>query len=98
MGGKAAAEAAGQAMEIVLANSNVKTLLISLIGGLTRMDQVADGMDHYLTKNGCQVPLFVRMCGTKAQAGSLILAKHGIQTSEDLQETVQLAVGNGNFY
>lgn len=95
MGGKAAADAAEQAMEIVLANPKVKKLIISLIGGLTRMDQVADGIDRYLREHGCSVPLFVRMCGTKAHEGSLILAQHGIQTQDDLQETVRLAVGHG---
>ena len=94
MGGKAAADAAEQAMEIVLANPKVKTLLISLIGGMTRMDQVAQGIDRYLRENECRVPLFVRMCGTKTPEGSLILAQHGIQTQEDLQKTVQLAVEN----
>lgn len=92
MGGKAAAEAAEQAMEIVLANPQVNSLLISLIGGLTRMDQVAEGIDAYLQKNGCPVPLAVRMCGTKAEEGLRILAQHGIEAHTDLYETAKQAV------
>ncbi len=92
MGGKAAAEAAEQAMEIVMANSRVKSLLISLIGGLTRMDQVAEGIDAYLKKNPSQVPLSVRMCGTKAEEGIQILAAHGIKAQADLFETARQAV------
>lgn len=95
MGGKAAAEAAEQAMEIVLANPNVKSLLISLIGGLTRMDQVAEGIDAYLQKNGCRVPVSVRMCGTKAEEGIRILAPHGIDARADLSETAKMAVEFG---
>ena len=95
MGGKAAAEAAEQAMEIVLANPNVKSLLISLIGGLTRMDQVAEGMDAYLQKNSCQIPIAVRMCGTKAEEGLRILASHGIAARADLSETAKMAVNCG---
>ncbi|KIX15114.1 succinate--CoA ligase subunit beta [Dethiosulfatarculus sandiegensis] len=92
MGGKAAAEAAEQAMEIVMANTGVKSLLISLIGGLTRMDQVAEGIDAYLKKNPSQVPVSVRMCGTKAEEGIQILAAHGIKAQADLFETARQAV------
>ena len=95
MGGKAAEEAAEQAMEIVLANPNVKVLLISLIGGLTRMDRVAEGIHRYLEKNGNGTPLAVRMCGTSAEEGKAILAKHGITAHEDLSETVRAAIELG---
>lgn len=95
MGGKAAAEAAEQAMEIVLSNPNVKSLLISLIGGLTRMDQVAEGIDAYLKENGCPVPVSVRMCGTKATEGVRILSPHGIEAKADLFETAKMAVQYG---
>jgi len=95
MGGKAAAEAAEQAMEIVLSNPNVKSLLISLIGGLTRMDQVAEGIDAYLKKHGCHVPVSVRMCGTKAKEGIQILSTHGIDAKADLFVTAKMAVAHG---
>lgn len=95
MGGKAAAEAAEQAMEIVLANPHVKSLLISLIGGLTRMDEVAAGIDAYLKKNNCRVPVSVRMCGTKAQEGIRILRPHGIEATAELLESVKMAVQYG---
>jgi succinyl-CoA synthetase beta subunit len=95
MGGKAAAEAAEQSMEIVLSNPNVNSLLISLIGGLTRMDQVAEGIDAYMKKNDCQVPVAVRMCGTNAKEGIRILSVHGIEAKADLFETVKTAVQYG---
>jgi len=82
-------------MEIVLSNPNVKSLLISLIGGLTRMDQVAEGIDTYLKKNDCRVPVSVRMCGTKAKEGVRILSSHGIAAKADLFETAKLAVHYG---
>lgn len=97
MGGKAAAEAAEQAMEIVLANPKVKSILISLIGGLTRMDEVAEGIDAYLRRNTCQVPIAVRMCGTKAEEGIQILLSHGIEAEEDLYETAKMAVHLGGL-
>lgn len=95
MGGKAAAEAAEQAMEIVLSNPNVKSLLISLIGGLTRMDRVAEGIDAYLKRHGCPAPISVRMCGTKAEAGCRILSAHGIEATADLLTAAKAAVHYG---
>jgi len=92
MGGRAAAEGAEQAMEIVLANPSVTALIISLIGGMTRMDEVAAGIDAYLRKNDCNVPIAVRMCGTGADAGGRILAAHGLKIHNDLWETVAQAV------
>jgi succinyl-CoA synthetase beta subunit len=82
-------------MEIVLSNTNVKSLLISLIGGMTRMDEVAEGIDAYLKKNGSHVPVSVRMCGTKAEEGVAILSAHGIAAKADLLETAQMAVQYG---
>ena len=92
MGGKAAAEAAEQAMEIVLSNPKVESLLISLIGGLTRMDQVAEGIKAYLVKSGCEIPVSVRMCGTKDKEGIQILSSQGIEAQAELLVTANSAV------
>ena len=65
LGGQAGTESVRQALEVVLANPQVKVLLISLIGGLTRMDEVADGIVRYLEQHRRAVPLVIRMCGTQ---------------------------------
>jgi len=92
MGGLANAEIMRQTMEVVLANTQVKVLLISLIGGLTRMDEMADGIVQYIRKTNRQFPMAVRMCGTKADVGKERLREAGIEAFEDLQETVRVAV------
>ena len=98
MGGIAAEEVAKQAMEVVLANQRVKVLLISLIGGMTRMDQIAKGIAAYVHERGMPVPMVARMCGTKAEVGIPILAKIGVQVFEDLEEAVKSAVRIGKSY
>jgi succinyl-CoA synthetase beta subunit len=59
------------------------------------MDEVAVGIDAYLKKNNCRLPVFVRMCGTKAKEGIRILRPHGIEAKADLLESVKMAVQYG---
>ena len=95
MGGMAAEEVTKQAMEVVLADERVKVLLISLIGGMTRMDQIAKGIAAYVREHGMPVPIVARMCGTKAEVGIPVLKEIGVQVFEDLAEAVDTAVQIG---
>jgi succinyl-CoA synthetase beta subunit len=92
LGGLAGAESMKQALEVVLANPKAKVLLISLIGGLTRMDEVAEGILDYLKGHSVKIPLIVRMYGTKEDVGRAMLREAGIETVTDLPEAVQIAV------
>lgn len=92
MGGLGNAEVMCQAIEIVAANPHVKSLLISLIGGLTRMDEMADGIVQYLEKHDATVPMVIRMCGTQEEVGKATLRRAGIETFDDLPEAVRRAV------
>lgn len=92
MGGLANAEIMAQAMEVVLANPEVKALLISLIGGLTRMDEMAEGIVRYLECHPVTVPLIVRMCGTQEEVGKAALRRVGIEPFDDLDEAVRRVV------
>ena len=79
-------------MEVILADERVKVLLISLIGGLTRMDEMAKGIVRYLQTNESSVPIVIRMCGTKSEVGLAMLKGVGLDAYEDLAATVQTAV------
>ena len=92
LGGLAGAESMRQALEVVHANPNVKVVLISLIGGLTRMDEMADGVVQYLEQHGKSVPLIIRMYGTQEEVGKAKLRAVGIETFEDLEAAVRTAV------
>jgi len=92
MGGLANTEIMEHTLGAVLADRRIKVLLISLIGGLTRMDEMAAGIVNYLDKNGRTVPIIVRMCGTKADAGIPMLQRAGVETYEDLMPAVNAAV------
>jgi len=92
LGGFGGKESMQQALEVVLANPRVKVLLISLIGGLTRMDEVADGIVAYLEGHELGVPLVVRMCGTQEEAGRATLQAAGIKAVDDLPTAIRTAV------
>ncbi len=92
MGGLSNAETMEKSMGVVLANPRVKVLLIGLIGGMTRMDEMAEGIVQYLKKADQSLPIVIRMCGTKADAGKARLQGVGIETHEDLSAAVRDAV------
>ncbi|MFP4588615.1 MAG: ATP-grasp domain-containing protein [Candidatus Acetothermia bacterium] len=92
MGGKADDETVARSMEVVLANEDVSVLLITLIGGLTRMDHMAEGIADYATNNEIKVPLVIRMCGTKEDKGKEILDDAGIDTFDNHPQAVRRAI------
>ena len=92
LGGLGDAESMLQALEVISASPHVKVVLISLIGGLTRMDEMADGILNYLEQHGKSKPLVIRMCGTKEEVGKARLRAVGIETFEDLEAAVRAAV------
>jgi len=92
LGGLAGAESMRQALEVVQANPRVKVILIGLIGGLTRMDEMADGILTYLEQHKKSRPLVVRMCGTKEEIGKAKLHMVGIEAVDDLEMAVNTAV------
>jgi succinyl-CoA synthetase beta subunit len=92
LGAKADAKGIQDALELVFHGSPPRALVISLIGGLTRMDELANGIAEYLRKHDVSIPLAVRMCGTREEEGREILHRAGVDAHEDLEAVVQLAV------
>jgi succinyl-CoA synthetase beta subunit len=92
LGGHSNAEVMCQGIEVVLANPRAKALLISLIGGMTRMDEMADGVVQYMEHNELHLPVVVRMYGTQAEVGRATLRDVGIDAFEDLPEAVDRVV------
>lgn len=92
MGGLSNADTMEKSITVILSDPRVKVLLIGLIGGMTRMDEMADGIVQYLKKADKRPPIVVRMCGTKADEGKARLKEVGIEAYEDLSAAVQDAV------
>jgi len=98
LGGRTNPKLIEEAMKIVLSNGNVYVLLINLIGGLNRMDEMAKGITSYLSKEkglkhkpGAQI--VVRMSGTLEEEGRRILREAGVDSFDNIYEAIEKAVG-----
>lgn len=89
VGGGASPEKVEAALEILFAQTNIKGILINVFGGITRGDQVAQGIIAALKKRPNHVPIVVRLIGTNDVAGVKILADAGIHAFTEMEPAVQ---------
>ena len=73
VGGGAKEAVVKSALEIVLANPRVKSVMINIFGGITRCDEVAKGILAVIATQKPRVPLVIRLAGTAAAEGRRIL-------------------------
>ena len=93
LGGITNADVMYRAMEKTLSPGHtVKSLLIVLIGGFNRMDDMANGITRYMTEHAINLPVFTRMCGTMEEEGFAIMERHGLAVYSDLMQIVALSV------
>jgi succinyl-CoA synthetase beta subunit len=92
IGGGAGADKVAAAFRIILADPNVKAILINIFGGITRGDEVARGIVSALREVKTHVPMVVRLVGTNAEEGRQILADASMITAETLVDAAQKTV------
>jgi len=78
VGGGASAEQVEHALCILLADSNVRAVLINIFGGILRCDRVANGIVEAAKKTSIDRPMVIRLDGTNAQEGRQILEESGL--------------------
>ena len=101
VGGGATRERVSEAFKLLLADGNVKGVLVNIFGGIMRCDVIAEGIVAAAGEIGITVPLVVRLEGTNVDAGKAILAESGyaIIAADDLgdaAEKIVAAVGEAN--
>ncbi len=74
VGGGAGAELLSSALEVITSNTEVKSVLINIFGGITRCDLVAEGIIDALGRLDVKIPIVVRLDGTNAEQGRKMLA------------------------
>ncbi len=79
VGGGASAEQVENAFRILLADKNVKVVLINIFGGILRCDRVATGMVEAAKKVDLSLPMVVRLEGTNVEEGRKILRESGLK-------------------
>ena len=78
IGGGAKAEVVHSALELLANDPRVKGILINIFGGITRGDEVAHGIIDATRDLNLNVPLVVRMTGTREEEGRQLLREAGI--------------------
>ena len=92
IGGGASAEKVAAALRIILSDKNVKAILFNIFGGITRCDEVARGILAALEEIKSKIPMVVRLVGTNAAEGRVMLADAKMITSETLMDAANKAV------
>jgi succinyl-CoA synthetase beta subunit len=96
IGGGAREDKVEAALQIILSDPNVKSVLFNIFGGITRGDVVAKGIVKVLEQMKPDVPMVVRLVGTNAEEGRQILQAANLPAASTLDEAAQLAVKLAN--
>jgi succinyl-CoA synthetase beta subunit len=78
VGGGASQERVQAAFRILLADENVKAVLINIFGGIVRCDMVARGVVEAANNLGIKVPVVVRLEGTNVEEGQRVILESGL--------------------
>jgi len=92
LGGITSPEIVYKALNKVHQDPHVKSVLVVLIGGFNRMDEMAEGIVKFYHESRKHIPLFIRMCGTKEEEGKKIMRDANIAIDDSLHDAVKKAV------
>jgi succinyl-CoA synthetase beta subunit len=93
IGGGAKAERVENALDMVFSDGNVDAVVFNIFGGITRGDEVANGINSALEQfDEIPKPVVVRLAGTNAEEGMEILNTDLVQVESTLEDAVQAAV------
>ena len=76
IGGGANADVMAAALEVINSDRNVRAIFVNIFGGITRVDEVANGILEALSRVDITAPIALRLDGTNAEEGREILAPH----------------------
>ena len=92
IGGSSSPEKVVTALQIITSDSKVKSILFNIFGGITRCDDVANGIVAGTKKVKLDRPMVIRLTGTNEEIAVDILKKAGFEALTDMDEAVQQAV------
>ncbi len=95
IGGGADADVMAAALEVIDADPNVRVIFINIFGGITRGEEVANGIVQAKGRVALRSPIVIRLDGTNAEEGRAILAEHageGLVSKPTMLEAAAAAV------
>ncbi len=96
IGGSSNPDKVVAAFEIITSDPNVKVILFNIFGGITRCDDVANGIVEATKRIDIKVPLVIRLTGTNEEEGVRILEGAGMSAATSMDEVVERAVALAN--
>ncbi|MEW4527894.1 ADP-forming succinate--CoA ligase subunit beta [Maioricimonas sp. JC845] len=98
VGGGANVDQVTEAFRIILADPNVKAILVNIFGGIMKCDTIVEALLGAYDNIGITLPLVVRLEGTNVEKARQMLAESGkqITTATDLTDAAQKVVGTLN--
>jgi len=92
IGGSSNPQKVVSALQIITADKSVRAILFNIFGGITRCDDVANGIVQATGQFSLTVPIVIRLTGTNEQEAVRILTKAGFSALTDMDEAVKQAV------
>jgi len=92
IGGSSNPEKVVSAMNIILRDPNVKAILFNIFGGITRCDDVANGIVYAVKQLKPRVPIVVRLTGTNEAKARKILEEINLSATSSMEEVVKRAI------
>lgn len=92
IGGSSNPDKVVSALEIITSDPNVKVILFNIFGGITRCDDVANGIVEATRRIDIQPPIVIRLTGTNEERGVKILEEAGFSAYTSMDDVVEKAV------
>lgn len=100
IGGSSNPQKMVNALKIIHSNQKTKAILINIFGGITRCDDIANGLKMALESIQLHIPISVRLVGTNEEEAKKVLSTIGITAYSDMdqavQNTIQQAAGGSH--
>jgi succinyl-CoA synthetase beta subunit len=92
IGGSSNPEKVTAALKIITSESHVRGILFNIFGGITRCDDVANGIVASLKASPLTVPLVIRLTGTNEEKAREILKNFGLGATTSMDEAVRMVI------
>lgn len=92
IGGSSNPEKVVNALNILISDKNVKSIFFNIFGGITRCDDVANGIVEALSKLTINLPIVIRLAGTNEDEAKKILSQTELITAESMAEGAKKSI------
>ena len=79
VGGGATTERVAEAFKLITSDMKVKAILVNIFGGIVRCDLIAEGIITAVREVGLDIPVVVRLEGTRVEEGKMLLNESGLK-------------------